>query len=184
MSATTWTLSDTDGDLRLHTGVTGRVSGAGHRLTIGMLAWRALVTWEDDAPDAVDATIDVASLQVLGGEGGLTPLSDPERKLARSNALKSLAEKKHPTISYRAATVEAVTGGFRLDGTLTINGTAHPQVVDVVASEADGVWQLSFDVTLRQTDYGIKPFTLMMGTVKVADEVRVTLEAEYTPPGA
>ena len=183
MSASTWTLSDSDGDLRLHTGVQGRVSGAGHRLTIGMLGWRALVTWADGEPDAVEATVDVASLQVLGGEGGLTPLSEPERTLARGNALKSLGEKRNPTISFRAATVESVPGGYRLDGTLTINGTARPQVLDVVAAEEDGAVRLSFDVTLRQTDFGIKPFSLMMGTVKVADEVRVTLEAEYTPRG-
>lgn len=87
MTASRWTLSDTEGDLRLHTGVSGRVSGAG--------------------PQAA-------------------------------------GEKKHPTISYRAATVESVTGGFRLDGTLPVNGTAYRQV---------------------------------------ADEVRVTLDAECTPPG-
>jgi polyisoprenoid-binding protein YceI len=177
MSATTWTLSDRDGDLRLHTGVTGRVSGAGHRLTIGLLSWEVVVTWDRDTPATVEASATLSSLQVLGGEGGLTPLSDPERKLARSNALKSLDEKKYPTVTYRSTTVESVPGGYRLEGTLSLHGQEHPHPVDVVATEGESETTYSFVTAVRQTDYGIKPFSLMMGTVNVADEVRVTMEA-------
>jgi hypothetical protein len=51
----------------------------GHRLTIAMTTWRAGVRWSDGEPAEADLTVEVDSLEVLRGEGGLTPLSGPER---------------------------------------------------------------------------------------------------------
>ena len=42
----------------------------GHRLTIAM--WRAGVRWSDGEPAEADPTVEVDSLEVLRGEGGLT----------------------------------------------------------------------------------------------------------------
>ena len=38
---------------------------------------------------------------------------------------------------------------------------------------------MSVESTVRQTDYGIKPYSLLMGSVQVADEVSVTFTAVH-----
>ncbi|CNN71964.1 Putative S-adenosyl-L-methionine-dependent methyltransferase [Mycobacterium tuberculosis] len=38
---------------------------------------------------------------------------------------------------------------------------------------------MSAESAVRQSDYGIKPFSLLMGSVQVADEVTVSFSAVY-----
>ena len=83
MTGAEWNLSGADGELRVKTGVTGPAAKAGHRLTIAMDGWRAAVHWIDDERATAELTVDVRSLEILHGEGGMTPLSAPEKALAR-----------------------------------------------------------------------------------------------------
>ena len=70
MTATACTLDASDGQLLVETDVTGRAARMGHRLTIAM--WRAGVRWSDGESAEADLTVEVDSLEVLRGEGGLT----------------------------------------------------------------------------------------------------------------
>ena len=171
MSQATWTFDAADGDLHIITGTAGPAARMGHRLTIAMKSWRANVQWQGKQPSAVEVTVSVDSLAVLGGEGGVTPLTPPERIVARANALKSLDAKKFPEIRFTSEQISATSGSYRLEGTLEIHGTSRPQTVDVTADENGS--RYAAEVTLRQSDFGVKPYSLMMGTLKVADEVVV-----------
>ncbi|EUA68518.1 hypothetical protein I541_5563 [Mycobacteroides abscessus] len=75
-----WTLGPENGTLTLHTGVTGAAARMGHRLTIVMDAWTISVDGPDDQPSAVSLVVDVDSLRVESGEGGLTPLTGPRKR--------------------------------------------------------------------------------------------------------
>ena len=172
MSRTAWTFDAASGELDVITGTAGPAAKMGHRLTIAMRSWQATVQWAAKTPSSVEVIVDVESLQVLRGEGGITPLTAPERAIARSNALKSLDAKKFPSIRFTSATIATITGGYRLEGTLEIPGISRQQTVDV---DDDGQ-RLSSAVTVRQSDFGIKPYSLMMGALKVADEVMVRFD--------
>ena len=177
---TEWKLDASDGQLLVRTGVTGRAARMGHRLTIAMNAWRATVTWAGDEPSAVDLEVDVDSLEVLRGEGGVTPLSGPEKTVARSNALKTLDAKRFPSISFRADDVAKTADGYRLTGTAEIHGKSNPQTVDLRIEDLGDSWRMSTDVAVRQSDFGVKPYSLFMGSMKVADEVTVVFTATRT----
>ncbi|MFT4088073.1 MAG: YceI family protein [Gordonia sp. (in: high G+C Gram-positive bacteria)] len=166
----TRTLTSDDGDLLLHTGVGGRAARTGHRLTIAMRDWTATATIDDDALTALEVSVRVDSLDVVSGEGGLTPMTGAERAVARSNALKSLKADKFGTVTYSSSSITADGDGYRIDGTLTICGVAKPHPLTVTAVGDT----LMLDTPVTQTDFGVKPYSLMMGTLKVADEVRVT----------
>jgi polyisoprenoid-binding protein YceI len=170
-----WKLDASDGQLLVRTGVTGcRASRLGHRLTIALNSWRAAVSWMGDRPCAVDLNVDVESLEVLRGDGGLTALSGPEKALARSNALKSLGANRFRTISFRADEIAKTAEGYRLSGTLEIHGTPHPRSIDLRVEDLDDVWRMSCDAEVRQTEFGVKPFSMFMGSMKVADDVTVS----------
>jgi polyisoprenoid-binding protein YceI len=151
----------------------------GHRLTIAMTSWHAVVHWVDEHPDSVTLTVDVDSLHVVGGEGGVTSLSRADKALVRSNALKTLEQKRFPTITYRADAVEKHGDGYRLTGTLEIHGNCRDHTVEVRVDDLGDRWRVTGESDVRQSEFGIKPYSMMLGAMKVVDEVGVTLTAEY-----
>jgi polyisoprenoid-binding protein YceI len=156
----------------------GRAAKMGHRLTIAMNSWRATVRWSGSEPTAVELTIEVVSLQVLRGEGGVTPLSGPEKVLVRSNALKSLDAERFPQIRFQADDIEKTTDGYRLTGKLEIHGKARERVIDVRVEDLGNSWRISGQADVRQSDFGVKPYSLLMGSMKVVDNVTVSFTAD------
>ncbi|KUI45355.1 S-adenosyl-L-methionine-dependent methyltransferase [Mycobacterium sp. IS-1590] len=173
-----WNLDQSDGELALHTGVQGRAAKMGHRLTIAVNSWHAAVAWSDGEPSEVTLTVDLDSLEVRSGEGGVTPLTGPEKALARSNALKVLNAKRFPRIEFETTDIEKTPDVYRLTGTLQINGKTRDQVVDVTVQEDDDVWHMSCETTVRHSDFGLKPYSMLMGAMKVADAVTVAFTAK------
>lgn len=185
MTGEPWTLDASAGELLIHTGVTGRAAPLGHRLTIAMNSWRATVRWAGGEPAAVELTVEVDSLEVLRGEGGVKGLSGPEKAVARSNALKSLDAQRFHQIRFRADDIEKTVDGYRLAGGLEIHGETRKRVVDVRAVDLGAAWRLSCEADVRQSDFGVKPFSLLMGSVKVVDDVTVSFTvARANPPSA
>lgn len=175
-----WTLDGSDGELLVHTGVTGRAARMGHRLTIAMRRWQATVTWAGDEPAAAELAVDVDSLDVVRGEGGVTPLSGAEKALVRANALRSLNAERFPEISFAADSIEKCADGYRLTGPLRIHGKTRKQIIDLGTTDFGDSWRMSARATLRQSDFGVKPYSLLMGSLKVADEVSVSFTAQHT----
>ena len=173
-----WTIDASDGELVVHTGVAGRAAKMGHRLTIVLKQWQATVRWSDDEPVAAQLNVDVESLEVSHGEGGLTPLSGPEKILVRSNALRQLGAGRFPQICFDAEAIDQSQGGYRLTGTLHIRGKARAQVIDLHTDDLGDVWWLSAEAVVRQSEFGIKPYSLLMGSLKVADDVTVSFTAQ------
>jgi polyisoprenoid-binding protein YceI len=174
----TWTLPASDGELLVHTGVAGRASKLGHRLTIAMRRWQATVRWSDGAPVAAQLTVDVNSLEVRQGEGGLTPLSGPEKLLVRSNALRQLGAGRFPEICFDADSIDRSEDGYRLAGTLQIHGKTRRYVIDLRTEDLGEVWRMSTQAVVRQSDFGVKAYSLVMGSLKVADDVTILFTAQ------
>ena len=179
MAESNWALSSADGELHILTGVDGRAAKMGHRLTIAMTSWQASVQWAGGEAANAELTVDVDSLNVLSGEGGLTPLTGPEKGVCRSNALKSLDAKKFPQIRFTSNQIAKTADGYRLDGTVDIHGTSRPQSVDLKVVDTGDAMEFSARVPVKQTDFGVKPFSLMMGALKVADEVTIAFTAKH-----
>jgi polyisoprenoid-binding protein YceI len=176
-------LDASDGELLVHTGVTGRAAKMGHRLTIRMNSWRATVRWNGSEPGAAELTVDVDSLQVLHGEGGVTPLSGPEKALARTNALKILDAARFPQIRFSADDIAETSDGYRLGGMLEIHGQSKKRVIDVRAEDCGDSWRLSAEATVRQSEFRLKPYSMLMGAMKVADDVTVSFTVEPSKSG-
>ncbi|MDG4663747.1 YceI family protein [Mycobacterium sp. 236(2023)] len=173
-----WSLESSDGQLTVTTGVAGPAAKMGHRLTIGF-TWQASVDWASGEPVSVDLTVEVGSLQVLRGDGGVTGLTGPEKALARSNTLKVFDAKKFPSIRFRSENVQEIADGYRLGGTLEIHGRSRDVSVDVRVEDDGAAWRMSCEASVLHSDFGLKPYSMMMGAMKVADEVAVSWTAGY-----
>lgn len=179
MTDVSWSLSADNGELLILTDVTGRAAKMGHRLTMAMRSWRASMDWQGESPTHAELTVDVDSLEVVKGEGGITPLGGPEKGIARNNALKALDAREFPQIRFTSDDIAETDSGYRMTGSLEIHGTTRPQFVDLTADHSGGGWNLSARVRLTQTDYGVKLISLFMGSMKVADELTVDFHATY-----
>jgi len=172
-------LGPDNGSLTIHTTRVGMAARAGHDLVLEASRWHATIQPE---PAQLRAEVDATSLVVQDGTGGVKPLSDSDRDEIRKNlAQKILKTEQNPTITFES------TGGrvldehrWQFDGNLTIAGATMPIQVPVLI-DADGT-RLRATVTVVQSRFGIKPFTAMMGALKVADEVEI--RAEATAPAA
>lgn len=174
-----WRLDASDGELLIRTGVKGRAARMGHRLTIVMTRWQATVSWAGADPVAAELAVETDSFEVLRGEGGVKGLSGPERTLVRSNALKSLDAARFPEIRFTTETIDNTDDGYRLTGKLHIRGKSREHVIDLRTEDLGDSWRMSAESSVRQSDYGVKPYSLLMGSVQVADDVTVSFAAVH-----
>ncbi|BBX14997.1 MULTISPECIES: YceI family protein [Mycobacteriaceae] len=171
------------GRLQVGTGVAGRAAKMGHRLTIAMERWQAVVSWSGEQPTAVTLTVEADSLRVLGGEGGMTPLTGPEKALIRTNARNCLGADKYRRIRFESSEIEATDDGYRLTGSLEIRGRTKPHVVAVQVSELGpphqhrDSWRVDGETVVRHSDFGVRRYSMLMGAMQVADEVTVSFSA-------
>ena len=65
-------------------------------------------------------------------------------------------------------------GRIGVRGELTLVGATRQIAFDLLVGADDS---LSARAVVKQTDWGIKPYSALFGALKVADEVEVTLDA-------
>jgi polyisoprenoid-binding protein YceI len=87
---------------------------------------------------------------------------------------------KRTTVEFRSSAVGLDPDGSRgtVHGELELAGTRHP--ISFELRSEDG--RLTARATVKQSDWGIKPYSALFGTLKVADEVEVGIEASLTGP--
>ncbi len=174
-----WVLNASDGELLIRTGVTGRAARMGHRLTVAMTRWQATVHWAGTQPVSAELTVETDSFEVLRGEGGVKSLSGPEKTLVKSNAMKSLDSGRYPEIRFAADDIATTADGYRLTGKLHIKGKSRDHVIDLHTEDLGDSWRMSAESSVRQSDYGIKPYSLLMGSMQVTDDVSVSFTAVH-----
>jgi polyisoprenoid-binding protein YceI len=168
------------GRITLRTSRDGLAAGAGHDLTIDAVRWSGeLMLGDDREPVSLTATIDIGALLVRAGTGGLKPLSDRDKREIAVTARKVLSVDRHPEVTFTATGFEPGPDGTSgvITGTLTLAGQARPQRLQVTQT-APGQYKAT--TTVRQTDYGVKPYSGFLGALKVADAVEVEVEVDLS----
>ncbi|HWG64131.1 MAG TPA: YceI family protein [Streptosporangiaceae bacterium] len=174
-------LGTENGRLILRTSRDGMAATAGHDLTIEATRWSGELTVDDDKnPSALEATIDMGALSVVKGEGGIKPLSDRDRREVATTARRLLATDRNPEAHFAATRFEPSGDGGTIEGDLTIRGVTHPIRLQVTQPEP-GKYRASG--TVKQTDYGIRPYTAFLGALKVRDAVELEATVEVPEPG-
>jgi polyisoprenoid-binding protein YceI len=174
------------GRLIVRTARDGMAATAGHDLTIEVPRWSGELTISGNgggpAPAGLDLRIDLGSLTVLRGTGGIKPLTDRDRREIAVTARKVLGTDRHPEAAFTADGFQAGPGdGWLVSGSLTLNGQTRPLQLQV-SQTGDGRFRATASV--RQTQYGIRPYTAFLGALKVRDAVDIEADAELAAPDA
>lgn len=169
----THTLGPADGTLTVLTGKGGAAAKAGHNLTIEVSRWNAKIEAGETVSLALMA--DPRSLRVVGGSGGISPLGDEEKQgIAQTideEVLKGLP------IRFRSNRVEVSGNRMHVHGELELMRARNP-VEFALNLDDDG--RLTGNATVKQTDWKMKPFSALFGTLKVADAVEVQIDARVS----
>jgi polyisoprenoid-binding protein YceI len=170
------------GRIVLRTFRDGLASQAGHDLTIEVTRWSGELTVGDDLTLAdITVRIDLSSLVVRDGTGGLKPLTDRDRREIGVTARKVLGTDRHPEATFTSSAFEpAPAGGGALTGVLTLAGTQRPQNLQVSEGGPDTYHATA---TVQQSAFGVKPYTAFLGALKVRDAVEVDIDLDLSGPG-
>jgi polyisoprenoid-binding protein YceI len=158
----------------VHTKRTGAAAKAGHNLTMHVGAWEAVLEVAAEAGAAsLEVTADGSSLRVVEGTGGMQSLGDDDK----ANIEQTIDEEvlKAQAITFRSSRVEqSPEGSLAVEGGLTLLGATRPLSFAVAVGD-DGT--LACRAVVKQTDWGMKPYSALFGTLKVVDEVELSLDA-------
>ncbi len=147
--------------LRVLTKRQGVAAKVGHDLVIEVASWSATLTPGSEPTFELEA--DGGSMQIVDGSGGAKPLTDGDRQKIKKNIDDDIL---------RGGKIRFQTTGAG-QGDLEINGTTHPAPFDLHLHD-DGTVHGS--ARIKQTEWGIKPYSGLMGALKVADEIEIAVE--------
>lgn len=165
------TYSPPDAECLVFTKKEGLLSPVAHDLKLRVTRFEVTAD-----PSGVSASFDAASLEVVccmkdGREAPGTLSSKDKAKIASSIDKDVLKPKRHGKIRFASTSIEPAGDGYRITGDLTLGGRTRPITASAVR-EGD---RLVAELVVNQPDFGIKPFTAMLGALKVAAAVTIRL---------
>jgi YceI-like protein len=143
-------------------------------------------------------TVGAASLYALIGASGVRGMAvrvpvkslRSEKEGLDKNLQKAMKADQFPDVQFALGPYALTAGAaatdsvaIRCEGRLTICGAERPVTLDArVRRDGAGVW-LTGSYTLKMSEYGIKPPTMMMGTMRVHDPITVNYRLFLIPSG-
>jgi polyisoprenoid-binding protein YceI len=170
-----YTLGPETGRLIVRTGRSGLGRKAGHDLTIEVTRWTGEAVIDTATPSETRVTVEAepASFEVREGTGGVVPLSDADRaEIKKVVREKILHTDRHPRIAFRSTSVTGSPDSFRIEGELTIMDRTRPVTV---RGQATG-GRVTGRATVVQSQWGIKPYSALLGALRLADQVEVEFD--------
>lgn len=166
--------------LRLRTyrqGVAGRL---GHDLVIEATSWHGTVgvgrvavesgRADPARADSVDVEVDLRSLRVVEGTGGVKPLTEGDKDDIWRAMQKVLRTDDFPTATFRSSEVRVDGDHATLVGELTLGNRTGP--LELRAERGDDGTVRARAVVVQRA-WGIAPYSGFFGALKLRDEVDV-----------
>jgi hypothetical protein len=163
-----YVLGPDNGTLEVRTGKAGAAAKAGHNLRMEVGSWHATI---DLAAASATLTADTRSFRVVDGSGGVMPLGD-EEKAAIPQTINAEVLKGTP-IEFRSTQMKVDGERVDVQGELDVLGTRQPVAFEL--DVADG--RVRGTARIKQSEWGMKPYSALFGTLKVADEVEIAVDA-------
>ena len=165
-------LGPDNGTLTVETKRKGAAQKAGHDLVIEVTRWEGTLEIGDEPKVAL--TADSGSFNVLQGTGGVKSLNDDDKAGIKQTVDEEVLMRRPIEFTSKQVELTDDRKAARVDGELELSGRRGPISFEL-RSEEDG--RLTGRAVVKQTDWGMKPYTALFGALKVADEVVVAIDA-------
>ncbi|MFI5349136.1 MAG: YceI family protein [Elusimicrobiota bacterium] len=143
----------------------------------------------DGAPQSLPLAISAMKVKSMDVKVSVAGLKSGESGLDK-NLRAAMNADKFPDVVYHLDSYEIKTGAAEgilaatATGKLTIAGRTKPVTMDVEFRLGPDAAAVKGGCTLVMSDYGIKPPTLMLGTIKVRDPVSIRFDLLLKPRDA
>ncbi len=176
----TYTIVQSESNFWVFVGKSGLFSALAHDHEIGVKSFggTVIVPTAGAAGGALEMQVDAASLVVLDKK----PSEEDKKKIFTSMHNEVLESAKYQKIRFKSVSVSDVkqTGNdaysFVVNGDLTLHGVTKRIAIPVAATITPQQIRAAGKYTLKQSDYGIKPYSAAGGTVKVKDDIVVNYD--------
>jgi polyisoprenoid-binding protein YceI len=163
----------TNAELFVFTFKEGLLSAIAHDLKIHVTRFSVEV---NDARSSLELKADARSLKVQhalqAGAPNPGALSDSDKQKIEKNITDDVLQSdKHPEIRFVSTAIAPAGDGFSITGNLTLHGITRSISV---STRAEGGRQVA-EIPIHQPDYGIKPYSAMLGTLKIKPDLKVRL---------
>ena len=173
----TYTIVPSESSFGVFAGKTGIFSAFAHNHEIGVKSFsgRVVVPAAGAGGGSLEMEVDAPSLVVLDKK----PSEEDKKKIFSSMHNEVLESAKYQKITFKSVSVSDVkqTGNeaynFVVNGDLTLHGVTKRIAVPVAANVTQQLLRATGKYTLKQSDFGIKPYSAAGGTIKVKDEIVV-----------
>lgn len=125
-----------------------------------------------------ELTVDEPALRAAAGPDFTSSVPESARTGTRNNLLSEglLDAARFPSIRLRATDVRAAGDTYDVGVEITLKGATHLLRVPVTVKRQDGAMLANGEFPLKQSELGLKPFAVAMGTLVVLDEMRIRFE--------
>ena len=169
----THTLGPENATLRIKTKRHGAAAKAGHDLLIEVGTWEGTLEVGEQGPVSLGLGADSGSMKVIEGTGGVMALTEEDK----AEIKKTLEDEVLPAgrVEFESSQIIPASDEerFSVSGELAMNGKRHPLGCELSLGR-DG--EITGRATVKQSDWGIKPYSGLFGTLKVRDEIEVIAE--------
>ena len=147
-----------------------------HDLTLRATRWSGTLNVDDNPANcSASLSIDPSSIEIVEARGGVKSLSDKDRRDITKNINEKVLETgKFPELKFESTSVSGSEPNLKATGNMTIKGTTRPVNVDLNVNGGT----VTAKTSISQKDFGIKPFSAMMGAIKLRDDVDFELTVE------
>jgi polyisoprenoid-binding protein YceI len=150
--------------------------------------WSGEIAWDPGHPGGVRVEVRIAAGSLRDRQPELSA-GDIAKVEKRARSPEILDAARFPKILFEARQLEGdelpsgSAGEFRgtLTGTLTLHGQSRPVRFPIQGRVAGQRLEASATITIRQSDFGIKPYAAALGTIAVRDEVKVEMAIVAAP---
>jgi polyisoprenoid-binding protein YceI len=170
--------------LTIFVGKSGALKGLGHEHIVAVKSFSGEAHIPSNALGGASFAleIDAGSLSVID-EG----ISDKDRmEIESSMKSKVLDVSRFPKIRFQSdsiTNIKPTTNGQTalLNGHFTLHGVTNQVTVPAAITITPEQLRVSGDVKIKQTDFGIKPYSTAGGTVKVRNELKIRFSVIAKP---
>ena len=82
----------------------------------------------------------------------------------------------YPSVSLRCRRVTATPAGVVLELTVTLRGHEESPAVPVQWQQTDEALQANGEITFKQSDLGLEPYSGLLSALRVADEIKARFQ--------
>jgi polyisoprenoid-binding protein YceI len=125
-----------------------------------------------------ELTVDEPAMREMAGPDFPPNVPESAREGTRKNLLSEalLDGTQYPAIRLRALDVIEAAGGYDVGVEITLKDQVRTLRVPVTVERSEGSIKASGEFPLKQSELGLKPFSVAMGTLIVLDDMKIRFE--------